>query len=370
MERGWLTREDAAARVHAALRFFEGSAQSTAPDATGYMGFYYHFLDMESGKRAGQCELSTIDTALLIAGILTTDAYFDGGATTEVEIRRMARALYERIDWNWMCNGEPAVALGWKPDAGFFHYAWQGYSEAILLYVLGLGSPTHALPPASYLEWTSTYQWERIYGRDLLYAGPLFIHQFPHAWIDFRRIQDSFMREKGSDYFENSRNAVHVQREYARRDPNEYGNYGADCWGITAGEGPTLPTTHVRGRRRSFYGYAARGVPFGPDDGTISPVAALACLPFEPAVALSAVRQCFDLYPEWDVTGRVPGGFNRTAPGKDSRGWISEDVYGLDQGLAVLMIENHRSGLIWKLMRGASVIRTGLKRAGFTGGWL
>jgi hypothetical protein len=370
VERGWLTREDAAARTLVTLRFFGASAQGSTPDVTGYKGFYYHFLDMQSGKRVWQCEVSPIDTALLFAGVLTVGAYFTDATSSEAEIRTLARELYGRIDWDWARNGKPAVSQGWKPECGFLHYGWQGYNEAALLYVLGLGSPTHPLPSTSYAAWTATYQWERIYGRDLLYAGPLFVHQFSHAWIDFRKIKDSFMLEKGSDYFENSCRAVDVQREYARRDPNEYGTYGPDCWGLSAGDGPSLGTLRVCGRERRFFEYAARGVPFGPDDGTIAPVAALASLPFAPAVTLSAVRSFLDLYPEWADIGRLPSGFNRVAPGVDSRGWVSEGSYGLDQGLAVLMIENHRSGLIWKLMRSSPHIRLGLKRAGFRGGWL
>jgi hypothetical protein len=222
VERGWLTREDAARRTLLTLRFFETSAQGSATDATGYNGFYYHFLNLESGKRAWQCELSPIDTALLFAGVLTADAYFTEATSTEAEIRTLSRELYRRVDWNWARNGKATVAQGWKPESGFLHYDWEGYNEAALLYVLGLASPTHPLPPTSYAAWTATYQWERIYNHDLLYAGPLFIHQFSHAWIDYRKIQDVFMREKASDYFENSRRAVDVQREYARRDPNEY----------------------------------------------------------------------------------------------------------------------------------------------------
>ena len=370
VERGWLTREDAAARTLVTLRFFETSAQGSGADATGYNGFYYHFLDRESGKRVWRCEVSPIDTALLFAGILTAGAYFTDATSTEAEIRALARELYGRIDWNWARNGKAAVAHGWKPENGFLHYAWEGYNEATLLYVLGLASPTHPLPAASYAAWTATYQWERIYGCDLLYAGPLFIHQFSHAWIDFRKIRDPFMREKGSDYFENSCRAVDVQREYARRDPNEYGTYGPDSWGFSAGDGPGLRTMRVHGRERRFFEYTARGVPYGPDDGTIAPVAALASLPFAPALALSAVRHFLELYPEWTDTWRLPSGFNRNAPGADSRGWISEGSYGLDQGIAILMIENYRSGLIWKLMRNSPPIRTGLKRAGFEGGWL
>lgn len=369
-DRGWITREDAASRVLVTLRFFEDSVQGTGPDATGYKGFYYHFLDRKTGKRVWQCEVSPIDTTLLIAGALTAGSYFSKATPTEADIRRLAGELYGRIDWDWARNGKASVAQGWKPEFGFLHYAWDGYSEATLLYVLGLSSPTRPLEPTSYAAWTTTYQWENIYGHDLLYAGPLFIHQFSHAWIDFRAIKDSFMREKQSDYFENSRRAVDVQREYARHDPNEFGNYGPDCWGLSAGDGPGFRTLEVHGRKRSFFEYVARGVPYGPDDGTISPPATLASLPFAPALALSAVRHFFDLYPEWTDAWRLPSGFNRTAPGADSRGWVSDGYYGLDQGIVLLMIENYRSGLVWKLLRNTGAIRTGLKRAGFEGGWL
>lgn len=370
VERGWLTRDDGAARTLVTLRFFATSAQGSGADATGYKGFYYHFLDLESGRRVWECELSPIDTSFLIAGVLTASAYFSSDNSTEAEIRTLARELCERIDWEWATNGKATVANGWKPEYGFLHYGWEGYNEAALLYVLGLASPTHPLPSASYTAWTATYQWEHIYGRDLLYAGPLFIHQFSHAWIDFRGIRDSFMREKSSDYFENSCRAVEVQREYARRDPQEYGSYGPHAWGLSAGDGPGWRTLRVRGRERRFSEYTARGVPYGPDDGTIAPGAALASLPFAPALALSAVRHLLGLYPEWQDAWRLPSGFNPSAPGKDSRGWISEGYFGLDQGFAILMIENYRSGLIWKLMRSSAPIRTGLKLAGFEGGWL
>jgi hypothetical protein len=370
VERGWLEREDAATRTLVTLRFFENSAQDADPDGTGYKGFYYHFLDRASGKRVWQCEVSPIDTSLLLAGMLTAAAYFTEATSTETEIRALARELYDRIDWDWARNGNTTVAQGWTPESGFLNYGWQGYNEAALLYVLGIASPSHPLPTTSYSAWTTTYQWERIYGVDVLYAGPLFIHQFSHAWIDFRKIQDPFMREKGSDYFENSRRAIDIQREYARLDPNEYRTSNGACWGFSAGDGPGRLALRVRGRDRRFFEYVARGVPFGPDDGTIAPAAALASLPFAPTLALSAVRNFLELYPEWTHTWRLPSGFNPSAPGADSRGWISEGHFGLDQGIVVLMIENHRSGLIWKLMRDSLPIRTGLKRAEFTGGWL
>ena len=197
--------------------------------------------------------MSPIDTSFLIAGVLTAGAYFTGVNATETSIRTLARDLYERIDWDWATNNRATVANGWMPECGFLHYDWEGYNEAALLYVLGLGSPTHALSTGSYEAWTATYQWERIYGHDLLYAGPLFIHQFSHAWIDFRSIRDSFMREKCSDYFENSCRAVDVQREYARRDPHEYGYYGPDVWGLSAGDGPGCRTIRSPRPGTSFF---------------------------------------------------------------------------------------------------------------------
>jgi len=370
VERGWLTREDAAARTLTTLRFFSRSEQGSGPAATGYKGFYYHFLDCERGERTWQSELSPIDTSFLVAGMLTAGAYFGNDSATETEIRRLGQELSERVDWDWSRNGTAVVAQGWKPESGFLHYGWEGYSEATLLYVLGLASPTHSLTAKSFEAWTGTYQWERIYGFDLLYAGPLFIHQFSHAWIDFRNIRDSFMREKRSDYFENTCRAIDVQRAYAMRDPNEYGFYGPDCWGLSACEGPGFVKSRIGGRDRVFFEYAARGVPYGPDDGTIAPGAALASLPFAPTLALSAVRHHLGLYPEWMDSWRLPSGFNRIAKGPDPRGWVSEGSFGLDQGMAILMIENHRSGLIWRLMRESRLIRTGLTRAGFVGGWL
>jgi hypothetical protein len=178
------------------------------------------------------------------------------------------------------------------------------------------------------------------------------------------------MRENVSDYFENSRHAVHVQREYARRNPYGFEGYDEDCWGITANDGPGLKTLKIDGKERCFLGYAARGVPYGPDDGTISPCAALSSLPFAPEIALSALRHFCARYPEIIRDSRLPSGFNPTWPGGGPSGWVSEGCFGLDQGILILMIENYRSQLIWELMRRCPYIGSGLRRAGFTGGWL
>src|SRR5258706_12921820 len=164
--------------------------------------------------------------------MLTVDQYFTGDTPQEIESHELAVRLYRRVGWPGMQNGPTAVWQGWKPESGFLHYGWEGYSEAMLLYVLGLASPTHPLSGDSYEKWTSTYQWENLYGHDFLYAGPLFIHQFSQAWLDLKGLKDSFMREKGSDYFENSRCAAQIQQQYALRNPHEFEGYGENCWGL------------------------------------------------------------------------------------------------------------------------------------------
>jgi hypothetical protein len=343
------------------------SDQSGSARATGCHGFYFHFLDMVTGTRAWLSEVSLIDTGFLMAGVLTAAAYFDANESDEIELRRLADALYRRVDWRWAQPEGGAVTHGWKPECGFLNYGWEGYSEAILLYMLGLGSPTHALTDQSFTAWTSTYQWENLYGHDFLYAGPLFIHQFSHAWIDFRGIRDAFMREKNCDYFENSRRATYVQREYAIRNPGSFTGYGADSWGISAGDGPSAKSRFIAGRDQSFYGYAARGVPYGPDDGTISGSSTLSSLVFAPELVLPALRS------RTDAGGAKlmrASGFNPTVVEAGPNGWVSQGEFGLDQGMIVLMIENHRSGLPWRLGRANPFVRAGLRRAGFTGGWL
>jgi len=251
--RRFMAREEAVERTLTTLRFFWNSIQSMAADATGYKGFYYHFLDMQTGRRDSQCELSTVDSALLLAGALTAAAYFHQDAEAEQEIRTLAERLYARADWQWAQDGGATLTHGWKPESGFIKYRWEGYDEALLLYVLGLGSPTRPLPRESYAAWLSTYKWKKIYGHELLYAGPLFIHQLSHLWVNFRGIQDAFMREHGLDYFENSRRATYVQQQYAIRNPREFAHYGEYCWGITASDGPGPRTLKVEGVERIFY---------------------------------------------------------------------------------------------------------------------
>jgi hypothetical protein len=372
VERGLMSRAEAAKRTLTTLRFFWGSKQGPEPDATGYRGFYYHFLDMHTGARVWQCELSTVDSALLLGGMLTAAVYFDEDRPAEREIRDLADRLYARVDWQWAQNGGATVTHGWKPEGGFLPYRWQGYDEALLLYVLGLASPTHPLPAESYRAWATTYQWRTVYDTSLLYAGPLFIHQLSHVWIDFRGIQDAFMREHGIDYFENSRRATVVQQQYAIRNPGGYAQYGECCWGITASDGPGDLTLEVAGVTRQFFGYRARGVPDGPDDGTLAPWGVVASLPFAPAIVLPAIahwrRQC--------LGGAHRYGFKTTFnptfpdPGGSPQGWVSPWHCGLNQGPIVVMIENYSSGLVWRLLRGCRHVVAGLRAAGFAGGWL
>jgi hypothetical protein len=371
--RGFMTREDAVRRTLATLRFFDGSSQGNHPDATGYRGFYYHFLDMHSGKRVWACELSTVDTSFLIAGMLTAAAYFLGDTEDEREIRDLADKLYRRVDWQWAQNDGVTVSQGWKPESGFLPYRWQGYDEAMFLYLLGLGSPTFPLPPESYAAWTSTFQWRRIYGNDLVHSGPLFTHQISHLWFDLRGLRDAYMRDKGIDYFENSRRATQVQQRYAIDNPHGFSDYSARCWGISASDGPGPDTIDVGGRRRVFFDYLARGVPDGPDDGTIAPWAVVASLPFAPDIVLPTLDY-FINHVDLKTANRCgfKATFNPTHPDRSRNpfGWVSSWQYGLNQGPIVMMIENYRSGLLWRLMRSCPHAVRGLRRAGFSGGWL
>lgn len=372
VERGFITRDEGIERTLTTLRFFWEREQSDAPDATGYMGFYYHFLHMDSGRRAWKCELSTIDSAILLAGALTAAAYFDRDIPAEREIGTLGHALYARADWEWALHGGDTVSMGWKPKSGFLRYRWQGYNESLILYMLALGSPSHPIPAASYAAQARSYRWKKIYGYEFLYAGPLFIHQLSHAWIDFRGIQDEFMRGKGIDYFENSRRATYVQQQYAMRNSRGLPGYGENCWGITASDGPGSASGTIDGVARRFLGYAARGVPYGPDDGTLAPWASTASLPFAPEIVLPAIEHFSARYP--DVRGRYgfTCSFNPAFAGTlpEQSGWISNGYYGIDQGAVVLMIENYRSELLWTLTKRCPFIVDGLRRAGFSGGWL
>jgi hypothetical protein len=370
VERKFITRKDAIKRTLTTLRFFRDSAQGPEADATGYKGFYYHFLDMETGRRTWDCEVSTIDSTFLIAGALTAAAYFDRDTKAEREIRTLTDDIYFRADWQWAQNGGVSVTHGWRPERGFIRYRWQGYNEAIILYILGLASPTHPLPANSFRAFTRTYKWKKLYGHEFVYAGPLFIHQLSHMWIDFRGIQDQYMRKHRSDYFENSRRATYVQQQYAIRNPRDFKGYGEYIWGLTASDGPGPASKKIKGKVRKFYDYNARGVPNGPDDGTLAPWAVIASLPFAPETVLPSLNHFDETFPEMTSKYGFKCSFNPTFSTAAAQKWISKGYYGLDQGPIVLMIENYLSGFPWRLMRSCPYIVDGLRRAGFTGGWL
>lgn len=371
VERGLMTRAQAIAITLATLRFFRDADMSGDAHATGFRGFYFHFLDMGTGTRAWRSELSTIDTGFLVAGFRTAGLYFDRDSEREREIRDIARLLDERVDWRWMQDQGGAICHGWTPERGFLRYHWVGYAEGLLMLALALGSPWRPATPAAYDAWCAGYRWRRIYGHWHLPAGPLFIHQYSHMWIDFKGIQDAFMREHGIDYFENSRRATLVQREYAIRNPKHFKAYCANCWGLTACDGPGPREVTIAGRRRKLLGYAARGAPHGPDDGTVAPYASVASLPFAPEIVLPTMEHIAHMVSEHE--GYAPGNsFNPTwhDHGTSGLGWVSPWRFALNSGPVVLMVENYRSGLLWRLTKRCENLRLGLHRAGFRGGWL
>jgi hypothetical protein len=372
-ERGFIDRDRARDSALRTLRQFHASRQGTESDATGHRGFYYHFLDMNSARRTWQSELSSIDTALLAGGFLVAAQYYDRDNAPENEIRTLADFLYRRIEWDWMLNGGPTISHGWRPESGFLPYRWDGYSEGLLLYILALGSPSHPIPPESYRACTAGYQWKSYDDYEYLHATPLFIHQLPQCWLDLREIQDDYMRTRQMTYFENSRRATYIQQAYAIHNPNEFIGYGPHCWGLTASDGPGNVTKTINGRPRRFFAYAARGVPDGPDDGTIAPWAAVSSLPFAPEIIFPTLRHFWDMKIGERARYGFEATFNQTfhAPAAEpDRGWVCPHNYGLNQGPIVLMAENYRTGLIWRLMRANPYVQQGLRRAGFGGAWL
>ncbi len=393
VERGWVSRAAARARVLTTLRFLLAAPQGPSPSGvTGYHGFFYHFLDMATGRRYKDVELSPIDTALLLAGVLFDESYFDAAAGApgdprgeEAAIRAAAEELYGRVDWRWMQPHPPDLALGWTPENGYIPYAWRGYNEAVILYLLALGSPDHAIDAEAWQTYTSTYRWGEYFGQEYLAFSPLFGYQYPHAWVDFRGIRDTFMRAHASDYFESARRATLAQRAYAVANPQAYRGYGPDVWGLTACDGPGDMTFEVDGRTRTFHGYWARGASLAGvrDDGTLAPTAAASAVAVAPEIAVPAMEAMARLdggrlynahgfVDAWNPTFRPESGARRVERGRvDPRlGWIDTDALGIDQGPIVAMIENYRSGLIWRLMRGNPHLVSGLRRAGFAGGWL
>jgi hypothetical protein len=347
IDRGWISREAGRARVLTTLTFLWGSPQGPEADATGYHGFYYHFLDLQTGRRDGDSELSTIDTALLLGGVFHVQRYFDQDDAAEAEIRALADALYRRVDWPWMQVRSAKICHGWKPGTGFLRYDWGGYNESMILYLLALGSPTSPLSSDAWTAWTSSYAWQTHFGQAFVVFPPLFGHQYSHVWIDFRNIQDAYMRAKGLDYFENSRRATLANRAYAIANPHGWADYGENVWGLTASDIPSS--------------YRARGAPPPEnDDGTITPTAAAGSFAFTPHESLAALRYIYATY-RTQIWG--PYGFKDAF--NPSMQWFAPEYLGIDQGPIVLMIENYRTGRIWHVFMQHAAIQRGLARAGF-----
>jgi hypothetical protein len=388
-QRGFITREQARARVLATVRFFHDAPQgSAATGVTGYKGFFYHFLDVKTGARFGTCELSTIDTTLLLAGMLHCQAWFDGADADETLIRTLVDDVYGRVDWSWFQVRSPWVAMGWSPEQGFSGYDWKGYNEASLLYLLAMGSPTHPVGADAWAAWTSTYEtspnsgWVTEYGQTYLRFPPLFGHQFTQCWVDMRGIADAYMKGKGIDYFENSRRATYAQQGYAIANPEGWAGYGRDTWGVTACDGPADVTRYFNGKQRQFHGYAGRGMGGAStyDDGTIAPYGAGSSIVFAPEIALPALAAMYERYGR-AIYGRygfyafnqsftftdVQLAHGRLVPGL---GWVDGDYLGIELGPLLAMIANYRGELVWKSTRLHPAIKRGLQRAGFTGGWL
>ncbi|WP_298746307.1 glucoamylase family protein [uncultured Brevundimonas sp.] len=388
VERGWMTREEARARTLITARFFHDAPQGPEPTGvTGHKGFFYHFLDMETGLRYRDTELSTVDTTLLLGGLLYAAQWFDGDHPDEAEIRRLAQAVYERVDWSFAVVRPNRISMGWRPERGFERADWNRYNEGMLVLLLAMGSPTHPLPGAVWEEWMSVYDqsWTDEWGPAHLHFAPLFGHQYSHMFVDFRGIHDAFMRGKqagipGFDYFQNSVRAVQAQRNYAIRNPMGWAGYSADVWGLTACDGPGDFRQVIDGHERQFFSYSARG-PGERDDGTLAPTAALGAMPFAPAevtACLKAMKARYGagIYAEYGFLDA----FNPTLAETDQTlqhgrivpgvGWVDGDYLGIDQGPIVIQIENHRSDAVWKRMRGEPNLIRGLKRAGFGGGWL
>jgi hypothetical protein len=385
VERGYITREQARQRVLVTVRFFRDAPQGTQRDGTaGYKGFFYHFLDMRTGLRSHHSELSTVDTSLLLAGMLFCQSYFDGSDAEEVEIRSAVDAIYSRVDWTWAQARAPAISNGWSPEKGFIIWDWRGYNEGMLVYLLALGSPTHPVGEDAWTAWTANYDahWHNIQGWMQLAFAPLFGHQYSHVWVDFHGIRDAYMRRRGLDYFENSRRATLSQRAYAIENPLGWRGYGSDVWGLSASDGPKDIVHAYNGHLRMFFTYSARGsvLQGERDDGTIAPTAALGSLPFAPEVVIPEVLEMYRRYGEhiYSTYGFVDAfnpSFDFPVSLKQGRrypgfGWTDTDYLGIDQGPIIAMIENYRSGLIWRTMRSNPYLRRGLMRAGFGGGWL
>jgi hypothetical protein len=337
-ERGWISRAEARERVRATLGFF-------AERAHHEHGWFYHWMDRETGERRWQSEISSIDTALLLGGVLTARQYFRDDA----QISRLATAIYERVDFPWMLNGHPTLlSHGWHPESGFIRNRWDSYSEQLSLVLMAIGSPAHPIPPSAWDAWTR--QWITYAGFYYINAHPpLFIHQYSHAWVDFRGLRETWYPHV--DYFENSVKATRAHRQFCIDLGKEFpASYSPDVWGITASD--------------FAGGYVAWGGPprHPAIDGTVVPCAAGGSLMFAPDITVPALRTMRERFGE-KIYGRYgfADAFNPTT------GWVDPEVIGIDVGITLLSAENLRTQFVWRyFMRNEEISRAmrmvGLRR--------
>lgn len=384
-EHGWVTREQARDRTRTTLRFLWQAPSGPEPRGrTTYRGFFYHFLDMKTGERFQTVELSTIDTALLMGGVLFAQSYFDRDDPAEREIRALADSLYRRVEWPFFDIDQRGFSMSWRPEdgPGFNATRWTGLDESLLLHVLAVGSPTHPASPQVVQWYRSNYAWSRFQGQEYFEFAPLFGHQYSQIFLDLKGLQDDSTSARGIDYFENSARATRANRAYAMANPGGWRGYSGVLWGLSACDGPKDTTMTVDGRERTFISYAARGASLTDtrDDGTLTPTAPGGSVPFAPDIAIPALRAMRERYPD-ELYTRY-GFLDAFNPTFDvdvkpmlgrvvrAKGWFDTDYLGIDQGPILLMIENHRSGLVWKTLRRNPHVVRGLQRAGFRGGWL
>jgi hypothetical protein len=388
-ERGWCTRAEARDLTLTTLRFFWTAPQGPgARGITGHKGFFYHFLDMRSGLRFKDVELSSVDTTILLMGMLFAGSYYDRDDPVERQIRHLSEALYKRADWNFFrSDGRRAISMGWHPESGqLIPASWVGFNEGMFVNILALGSPTHPAPPDLWDQWVAPYPafWRGSGPTRRIAFAPLFGHQYSHIFLDFRGIRDAPMRAAGFDYFENSRRATYANRAHCIANPMGWRGYSSRVWGLTACDGPGDFQRMYKGRKRTFYGYAARGPtgePDGRDDGTLAATAALGSLPFAPEIVLPCAEALLNdhgsrIFRRYGFVDSFNPSFDYADAGSETgtvsptSGWVARDYLGIDQGPILLQAANYRDEFIWRHMRRVPAIRRGLKRAGFTGGWL
>jgi hypothetical protein len=335
-ERGWLPRGQAIERARVTLRFFADRQEQ-------HHGWFYHFVDIQTGAREWKSELSSIDTALLMAGVLTVRQCF----ASDRDVVSLADRLYRRIDFHWMLNGHSTLlSHGWYPEKGFITNRWDHYSELMILYVLGLGSPTTPLSPASWTAWTRpTFSYGQY--RYVHTVPPLFIHQYAHAWVDFRGLRDP--APPHVDWFDNSVTATRAQRQFFIDLSREFPGYSENVWGVTASD--------------TRNGYKAwGGPPRHPDiDGSVVPCAAAGSLMFAPDITVPALREMHRRFGE-----RTYGRYGFTDAFHPVDGWVNPDVIGIDLGITLLSAENLRSGRVWQWFMANTEIRHAIARASLT----